>query len=195
MQVAQLEDSAMKTNHSAEPRSGEGHGVRQGLWQRESGQALTEFAIIGTIMMVLALGLIDLGRAIYEKQVITHLTREGSNMAARGTPLTTAAGQVVSGSSPLNLSSSGYVIISAVQNTGGVNTVIDQAAQGGMAASSRIGVQGAKTSNMPATVPAIPQPGQTVYVTEVFYSYQPATPIGKLIGLVMPSTLYDVAYF
>ena len=39
------------------------------------------------------------------------------------------------------------------------------------------------------------QPGKTVYITEVFYSYQPITPIGSLLGIVMPSTLYEVAYF
>ena len=38
-------------------------------------------------------------------------------------------------------------------------------------------------------------PGQTIYVTEVFYSYQPVTPIGNMLNVVLPSTLYEAAYF
>jgi hypothetical protein len=42
---------------------------------------------------------------------------------------------------------------------------------------------------------AIPQSNQTTFVTEVFYGYSPVTPIGRLVGLTLPSTLYDAAYF
>jgi hypothetical protein len=39
------------------------------------------------------------------------------------------------------------------------------------------------------------QPGQTIYVTEIFYSYKPITPIQNLLKFVMPSDLYQSAYF
>jgi hypothetical protein len=161
---------------------------------RQSGQALVEFALVGSIMIILALGVIDLGRAIYDKEVITNLTREGSNLASRGTNLSDSATAVVNGSSPLNLSSNGLVIITSVQNIGGVNQVIGQASQGGISCTSKIGQVG-KTGVIPLTNPVIPQPNQTIYVTEVCYSFQPITPIGKFMTIVLPSTLYDVAYF
>lgn len=196
MRLAQkfkMEDGGRSRAGSVPDYNGSVHrGTR---WGKERGQALTEFAIIGTVLLFVACGVIDLGRAIYQKQVITHLTREGSNMAARGTDLTTAAGQVVLGASPLNLTTSGYVIITAVQNDGTNTKIIDQAAQGGKPASSRFGAKGANASNLPVTTPQIPQTNQTMFITEVFYNYQPATPIGKLMGVVLPSTLYDVAYF
>ena len=36
-----------------------------------------------------------------------------------------------------------------------------------------------------------------MYITEIFYTFQAATPIGKLTANVinMPSVLYDTAYF
>jgi hypothetical protein len=42
---------------------------------------------------------------------------------------------------------------------------------------------------------SVPQPGQTAYVTEVYYQYQPLTPLGRIISAVLPSPLYDVAVF
>ena len=57
----------------------------------------------------------------------------------------------------------------------------------------------AKTTH--ATVPAniddifSNNSGQTVYITEVFYPLQQITPVAKMWGLVLPSTLYQVAYF
>ena len=41
----------------------------------------------------------------------------------------------------------------------------------------------------------IPQPGGTIYVTEVFTSFTSITPLGAFVGYTMPPTLYDVAYF
>jgi hypothetical protein len=39
------------------------------------------------------------------------------------------------------------------------------------------------------------QANQTIYVTEIFYSFRPITPIGNILHVVMPSTLYQAAYF
>ena len=42
---------------------------------------------------------------------------------------------------------------------------------------------------------AVPPAQQTVYAAEVFYKYQPITPIGKLVAWTLPTQLYDVAYY
>lgn len=161
----------------------------------ESGQALLEFALIASIMIIMALGVIDLGRAIFDKEVLSDLSRSGSNLASRGTSLSAAASAVITQPSDLNMASNGLVIVTAVQaNAAGATKITGQASQGGISGSSRIGALGG-SANLPVTVPAIPSPGQTVYVTEVFYSFTPITPIGKFMTIVFPSTLYDVAYF
>ena len=160
----------------------------------ESGQALLEFALIASIMIILALGVIDLGRAIFDKEVLSDLSRSGSNLASRGASLSAAASAVITQPSDLNMASNGLVIVTAVTNNAGSITITGQASQGGISGSSRIGGLGGRAT-LPVTVPPIPPAGQTVYVTEVFYTFSPITPIGKFMSIVFPSTLYDVAYF
>jgi Flp pilus assembly protein TadG len=46
--------------------------------KKDSGQALVEFALSATMMLVLVFGLVDFSRAIYIAQVIANLTGEGS---------------------------------------------------------------------------------------------------------------------
>jgi Flp pilus assembly protein TadG len=168
----------------------------------QTGQALVEFAFVAMLLIVMGFGIIDFSRAIFEKQVISHLTREGSNLASRGTTLALAATDVVNDAPPLNLSTSGLVIITSVTNNGKSYTITAQQSQGGISASSKIGSATCAKPPCPATMPiaatdpnAIPQPNQTAYVTEVFYSYTPITPIGSILKIVLPSQLYDVAYF
>ena len=162
----------------------------------QSGQALLEFTFTAMILIVMAFGLIDFGRAIYNKQVITNLTREGSNLASRGTTLPDTATAVITGSAPLNLGLNGRVIVTKVTNTGsagaGVFTIAGQESRGGISASSKIGSLGG-TAALPTA--AQPLPNASVYVTEVFYAFSPITPVGSLLSVAMPSTMYDIAYF
>jgi Flp pilus assembly protein TadG len=169
----------------------------------ESGQALMEFAIIASVMIILALGVIDFGRAIYDKEVLSDLSRTGSNLASRGSCggtvslcLSTAANAVITEPSDLNMVANGLVIVTSVTNYKGVTTITGQYSQGnGSLGSSKIGSAVGGPANLPVTVPPIPPANQTIYVTEVFYPFAPITPIGKFMTIVFPATLYDVAYF
>jgi Flp pilus assembly protein TadG len=165
-------------------------------WKRapDSGQALVEFALTATLMLTLVFGLVDFSRAIYIAQVIANLTGEGSSMASRGTTLSDTATAVIAASTSLNLTTSGQVIVSSVFNNNNRIQLTGQASQGGLGAISQIGSVIGGTALLPPTV--VPQLNQTVFVTEVFYQYKPITPIGNLLtGTVLPSKLYDVAYY
>ena len=168
--------------------------VRSTKRAKDSGQALVEFALSATLMLTLVFGLVDFSRAIYIAQVIANLTGEGSSMASRGTTLSDTATSVVAASTSLNLSTSGQVIVSSVFNNNNRIQLTGQVSQGGIGAISKIGSVIGGTAILPATV--VPQVNQTVFVTEVFYKYKPITPIGNfLTGTVLPSQLYDVAYY
>jgi Flp pilus assembly protein TadG len=161
----------------------------------QSGQAMLEFAIIASLVIVLVFAVIDFGRAFNQLQELVGLTRQGSNLASRGTSLTDSATAVVAGDAPLNLNTSGEVIMTSVSNNASGNIITGQVSKGGLTMTSRVGTGVGATATLPAAAVAMLQPGQTIYITEVFYTYQSITPISALLNIVMPSTLYQVAYF
>ncbi len=170
------------------------HMLHKSQRANDSGQALVEFAISATLMLTLVFATIDFSRSIFIREVITNLTGEGSSMASRGTTLSDTAVAVAAASAPLNLNVSGRVIVSSVFNTGTKVQLTGQASQGGISGTSQIGSVIGGIATLPSTV--VPQTNQTVFVTEVFYQWKPITPIGKLLtGTVLPSPLYDVAYY
>jgi len=161
----------------------------------ESGQAAMEFALIVTLMLVLFFIVVDFGRAIHDLQVIAGLSRQGSNLASRGTSLPDSATAVLAGDPTLNLSNNGEVIITSVSNINRVYTITGQVSQGKITQTSRVGNGLGSRATLPSSVATMLGPGQTIYITEVFYSYQPITPLKNLLKLALPSTLYQAAYF
>jgi Flp pilus assembly protein TadG len=161
----------------------------------ESGQAAMEFALIATLMLVLFCMVVDFSRAIHDVQVMAGLSRQGSNLASRGTSLSDSVTAVVAGDPTLNLSNNGEVIITSVSNISRVLTITGQVSQGRNTQNSRVGTGVGNRATVPSSSAAMLAPGQTIYVTEVFYSYQAITPLKNVLKLAMPSTLYQAAYF
>ena len=80
-------------------------------------------------------------------------------------------------------------------NSNNTYQIIEQLSQGGISAASKIGTGVNTPATLPPTTVPVPPLNQTMYVTELFYSYEPITPIGRLLELTLPSQLYEVAYF
>ena len=171
--------------------------LRAGRLVSESGQAFVELALLVPLLCLVMFAIIEYGRALNFEQIMVDLTRQGSNMASRGTALATAASSVAQGSAPLNVSGLGAVIITSVARVNNVDTITGQATSGGMSATSKIGTGVGNKATVPATVDDIfaNNSTQTVYITEIYYPLSQITPVAKMWGLVLPSTLYQVGYF
>lgn len=174
----------------------------------DSGQALIELAISALVLLTLVFGVIDFSRAIYYVQVMKNLTAEGSSMSSRGTSLpTTAATVITDAGTNLSLTTRGCVITTSVLKTttsvaGSTYTVTGQSAQGSCSGiSSKIGCfpppSSCGTATLPTEAAAALQDGSTLYITEIYYTFNPVTPIGSLLNntSILPSQLYDAAYY
>jgi len=176
----------------------------------ESGQTLVELSLVLVMLCVFVFGIIDFSRAIYDIEVMKNLAGEGSSMARRGvSPANTATAVATYAGKDLSMSTKGCVIVTAVTCTtnpcsGGTTKlqVTAQASQCEIAATSNVGClkgQGScssSTATLPANAALALQLNQSLYVTEVFYSYSAITPIVNLLGSsVLPGQLYSVAYY
>ncbi len=163
----------------------------------ERGGALVELAVCLPIMFVLVFGLIDFSQIILDNQVMSGLSRQGSNLASRGTSLTdTVAALDIQGAS-MNMGTRGRIIVTEVANdvNGNPQIVGQVESPTGIRVTSAVGARIGKRATMPSSASTVLNAGQTLYVTEVFYSYTPMTPIGGFLKTSLASTLYDVAYF
>ncbi len=180
--------------------------VRAHLTAKDSGQAMVELAFVATFLLLFMCSAIDFGRAMHDLQVISELSRQGSNLASRvaGSPscdnLCTSAADLLAGDSGLGLSTNGRVIVTEFSQTtpvaGGNYKVLEQQKSAtGISATSRVAPSGGG-SVVIAGAPAL-QTGQKLYTTEIFYSFSPATGIGAMTNnaIGFPTQLYNIAYF
>jgi len=175
------------------------------LYRDRSGQALVELTLVLPLLLIFVLGIVDYGRAIYDMEVVTNLSGEGSSMASRGTSLGNTAIAVMA-DADVDMNSNGCVVVTSVASgaTPGTYKVTGQATSavcnGG---SSRIGCfpppATCGNANLPVGVQTVLQANAntTVYVTEVFYNFSAATPVGSFLtnSTLLPSQLYSVAFY
>jgi Flp pilus assembly protein TadG len=182
-----------------------------------NGQSIVEFAICLPLLVVLTLGVVETSNALLSQHVITKVAREGSNMISRETRLTDAGTALVNMSStPGTFNTTTKVIFSVLlrSQTGSNNgsLVLYQRHQVGNLAlpGSRLNGSGAfpaatdymaanpnndaglRVTNAPAGIGAVP--GGMIYVTEVYTTYTPLTPLANF-GITTPPVLYSIAYF
>lgn len=156
------------------------------------GTAIVETAMVVTILLALALGVVEFGNALSREHTITSLSREGANLAARGATLQEAVDVTMTNGTSIGLSSRGGVVATRVQVMGGTPQVMEQKSSVGYASVSRVGKVGAKASGMDQWGVV---DGQSLYVVEVFYDYNQITPFGRVVNVVVPSQLYERAVF
>ncbi|MEN8144347.1 MAG: TadE/TadG family type IV pilus assembly protein [Gemmatimonadota bacterium] len=159
---------------------------------REDGQSLVEFALIVPLMAVILFGLVEVGNAFTVAHGLSTISREGANIAARGTQLDTVLTVVMATGSEFGLPTRGGSIATEVTVQSGVPMVTAQTASSGYAGQSRIGALGAPATQLSGIGLS---EGTTHYVVEVFFDYQSITPLSNFVSDVVPSPIYERAVF
>jgi Flp pilus assembly protein TadG len=161
------------------------------LTRDERGQELVELVMILPILLLMILGIMEMGHAYNVTHALTGLSREGANLAARGTTLPQVAQIITDNGDDIDLENRGGTIATRIVIQGGTPVVVDQAVHGSVGA-SKVGVVGGPTTALGgATVGE----GQVLYAVEVYYAYTPLTPLAGVMGRIIPNGFYERAVF
>jgi hypothetical protein len=186
-----------------------------------AGQTLIEFVMVLPFVLLIILGVVEVGYLLLDQHVVTKLSREGSNLISRNTSLQDAAAAMTNMSSrPVDFTGSSKLIFSVIRNvatTGSSNyntaVLYERLEIGNLAMSSALTTRGPASfgsapdyqaansdnntnlqlTNLP---PNLITTGGMLYVTEIYSSHTRITPLDRLgLGLTVPQTLYSIAYF
>ena len=166
----------------------------------ERGAALLEMALLLPLLVVLAFGVIDLGRLIHARLVVTNVSREGGSLASRDIRVgNDLISMLQSSATPFNLQTDGriYVIkIKAGETRYDPLPYIDSRASGGTysVSSSITGNVGDTPGGLSSTMmnhltfrTAINTSELSeISIVEVFYHYRPITPLPNIIQNMFP---------
>jgi len=170
----------------------------------ERGAALLELALLLPLLVVMALGVIDLGRLIHARLVVTNVSREGGSLASRGKGGGDAnlLAMLQSSATPFDLVNQGCIHITKIgagnllSNPPHPNPyIISQVQAGKLPVTSS--VSGGSNSLRSGLSDVIlnylivdPNTGlpdiSGVTVVEVFYHYRPITPLPGFVQNLFP---------
>jgi hypothetical protein len=180
-----------------------------------------EFALVLPFLMVVVLGVTELGYALLDSHIVTKLTREGSNLISRDITLQDATTAMTSMSSrPVNFANGSstliFSVIKSVSTTGAANynrpILYQRFVYGSFAGQSALQTAGTgsfgsapdyqalnsdndtrlQITNLPGNLTMAL--GGMIYVTEIYTRHTLITPLDRF-GVTVPSSLYSIAYF
>lgn len=184
------------------------------------GQSLVEFALVLPLLMLVVLGVVEVGHMLADQHVVTRLSREGSNLISRDVSLQDAVTALKTMSvAPINFDDGSRVILSVVKRGGSVGTanynqliLYQRCEYGTLAAQSTLQTAGGGSFGGPpdyiaansdtdtrlqlvnASNDLVTTPGGMIYVTEIYARHATITPVFRF-GVNVPTTLYSIAYF
>ena len=191
------------------------NGGREG----QRGQSLVEFAMVTPLLLLLVLGVIEFGYALYEGHNVAKLAREGANLISRRTSLNDAQNAIMGAANapPVNLGASGRLMLSVIWvNPSGEYVMTNRVSMGSLSAaqapsafldpppseygpapnydaininSSAIKITGGLPNGLTLN------PGETIYVSEVYTEHAFLTPFESFWGKTFPRTLYASAVY
>jgi hypothetical protein len=173
----------------------------------QKGQSLIELTLLAPLMIFLTYGAIEVGSVISTHLTMTHTSREGANLASRGTTANQTLDAIVAASSDTFRSSNqaNWKIIYSklVQDTTipcpnppttpCTYRINSQITRGLLVKNSKLSTNGA--INDIVAIPGIDgvKEGQTFHVIEVFFNYAPS--IITYVGRGINTDFYDRTIF
>jgi uncharacterized protein (UPF0333 family) len=184
------------------------------------GQSLVEFALVLPFLLLVLLGVIEVGHVLFEQHVVTRLTREGSNLISRDVSLQDAVTALKNMSTqPVDFDHGSRLILSVVKRGGTSGTanydrliLYQRCEYGTLPSQSALRTLGAGSfGGAPDYIAAnsdndtrlqltnvsndlVTVKGGMIYITEIYATHSTITPASRF-GVTVPGTLYSVAYF
>lgn len=189
----------------------------------ERGQSLLEFAFIMPLVLLLALGVVEVGYALLDQHVVTKLTREGSNLISRDVKINDVVTAMRNMSTrPVDFNTRSRMILTVLRKGGtpgtpnydrvivyqrhefgsltgtGYGSALRTTGTGAYRGSPDYEAVNADTDTR-IQVSSLPagltmDRGNTIYVTEIYTRHDLLTPLSGF-GVTVPNTLYSIAYF
>ncbi|MCK5483082.1 MAG: pilus assembly protein, partial [Gemmatimonadetes bacterium] len=157
----------------------DGHSLRAlrglaRLSRSDSGQGIVEFALALPVILVILLGMIEFSNAYDRVHGLAGLSREGANIAARGTALSEVLTTVMADGETLKMQANGGAIVSRLVVTQGQPMIMAQIATDGYEQKSQLADNDVAAEWIAMAGFA---EGSTHYSVEVFLTYEPITPL------------------
>jgi hypothetical protein len=196
------------------------HPIRRDLLRDSRGQSLLEFSIAMPLVILLVLGVVEVGYALLDQQVVTKLTREGSNLISRNSSLQDATTALrTMATRPVDFQNGSVMIFSVLKRGGTPATanfqkiiLYQRTSYGNGTGGSKLLTSGTgsfrgapdyeannsdtdtrlQITNVPSNL--ITVDGGLMYVTEVWTRHTLITPFHRF-GARLPENLYSIAYF
>jgi Flp pilus assembly pilin Flp len=168
-------------------------------YRDESGAAALEMAIILPLILIILFGIIDFGRLLSARLVLTNVAREGGSLASRDIQ---AASNLISmlqvAGSPLDLVSAGQIYITQIDAGSSASSPYPTINSASSASGGNLSVQ----SSIGSVWPNLGLPSNIyqhlvfnssqntsdisgVTVVEVYYKYKPISPLSNFIPGLM----------
>lgn len=167
-------------------------GTFSQLAREDRGQGIVEFALALPIMLMILFGLVEFAHTYDRVHGMAGISREGANIASRGTALSEVLSVVLADGQTIDMDSRGGAVVSRFVVRQGTPTLEAQIASEGYGQESRL-LQDTQAADWIAQ--AGYAEGSTHYVVEVFLSYEPVTPLSRLLRSAGPDQLYQRAVF
>lgn len=165
------------------------------------GQSIIELTFITPLLLVLLLSMVEFGTLVSNYLTLTHLTREGANLASRGTTPAMALDTVIASAATTfrnDNEAQWKVIFSTIVQTPNscpplpcTYQVGQQITRGNLSESSKLGAVG-KTVKIPG-IDGV-SPNQTFFAIEAYYDYRSDVPT-VIIGNTSDTIIYDRTIF